>query len=98
MAMQKLAEEMSAIVSMKDMGQIDSPTAKALRATATAAVLGSTVAVATPAAPPARALCGGSIDLPVFVRVREGVSELVSRRSITVPRGSTRRRRRESCD
>ena len=82
--MQNLAGEMAAISSMKAAGEIDSPTAKTLRASATAAALGtaSNAVVAAPAV-------GGSADLGIFVRVREDVRELVPRTSKSVPRGST---------
>ena len=88
MAMKTLASELGEIDGMKDAGQIDSPTARELRAVATATALGRPTprVLITPAS---GASAGGSADLDVFVRVREDRAELVSRTIITVPRGST---------
>ena len=80
---------MEAITVMKAKGHIDSPVENKLRAVATASALGGPTPRALPEAASGGDSAGAAADLTFFVRVREDMRELVSRTTITVPRGST---------
>ena len=86
--MRALADEMNAIGGMKASGVINSPTEKDLRAAATASALGQPTPRALLTAAPGGG-SAGSADITVFARMREDRTELVSRTTITVARGST---------
>ena len=74
---------------MKAKGHIDSPVENKRRAAATASALGGPTPRALPEAASGGDSAGAAADLTFSVRVREDMRELVSRTTITVPRGST---------